>query len=186
MYYFSVVLFLAVVFMLYLGFRFFGKDWQFSRKTKQIIIIAVAVVAVGIWLYRTPLNAKLYKKIQTTDEIVVFHSSEEYDNVFFDLKTDEELVPQHMGAFPVFMKASDVSYICDLLFGSTSTRHIEEIHLYEVINTDPYPDYSYFEYKGKYYAFLSGKNLYNNASYTFNKEFGEQVLQAIAPYCIDK
>ena len=49
MYYFSVVLFLAIVFLLYLGFRFFGKEWQFSKKTIRIIIIAVAVVAVGIF-----------------------------------------------------------------------------------------------------------------------------------------
>ena len=39
---------------------------------------------------------------------------------------------------------------------------------------------------GKYYAFLTSKNLYSNASFTFNKEFGEQVLQAIGPYCINK
>ena len=186
MYYFSVVLFLAIVFLLYLGFRFFGKEWQFSKKTIRIIIIAVAVVAVGIFIARTPLNARLYKKIQSTDEIVVFHTPEEYDNVFFELKTDSELVPQHMGAFPVFMKASDVSYICDLLFGSTSTGHIESIHLYEVTNPGAYPDYAYFSYNGKYYAFLTSKNLYSNASFTFNKEFGEQVLQAIGPYCINK
>ena len=185
MYYFTVLIFLIIVVLLYLGLRFFSRDWMPSKRHLRISAVIAVVAALAIWFVRIPLNANLYKKIQTTDEIVVLHSTDNYDNVFFELQTDHELKPEHMGAAPVFIKAADSKYICNLIMGSTTTRHIEEMRLFEVTNTERYPEYAYFEYNGKYYAFLTGKTLYNNASYVFNKEFGEQVLQAIAPYCID-
>ena len=101
MYFFTVFLFLFIVVFIGVGMRFFSKEWMPTGKQLKIIGLVVLVIAIALWFARTPLNTNLYKKIQTTDEIVVLHSEEDYDNVFFTLNYDGELVPQNMGAAPV-------------------------------------------------------------------------------------